>query len=148
MISADTTTHGLELLWVTVPLWAPALRACLPWRRLPWRRLPCAGRFTLTVAALVYGAFAACVALVMLPAEVLATFIGPQLLEMGAPGGRWVSALHADVVVPVFWAFIPALPGVTWVVMLVLARRWPVICDRLGLRAPAVPQPCQDSTGA
>lgn len=143
MSLADAILHGLVLLWVTVPLWAPALRACLP-----WRRLPCAGRFTLTVAALVYGAFAACVALVMLPAEVLAIFIGPQLLEMGAPGGRWVSALHADVVVPVFLAFIPALPGVTWVVMLLLARRWPVICARLGLRVLPVPQPSPDSTGA
>lgn len=84
MIREDAILHGLVLLWVSVPLWAPALRACLP-----WRRLPCAGRFTLTVAALVYGAFAACVALVMLPAEVLAIFIGPQLLEMGSPAGRW-----------------------------------------------------------
>lgn len=139
----DAILQGLVLLWVSVPLWAPALRACLP-----WRRLPCAGTFTLTVAALVYGAFAACVALVMLPAEVLATYIGPQLLEMGSPAGRWVSALHADVVVPVFSAFIPALPGVTWVVMLLLARRWPVICARLGLRALPVPPPSHDSTGA
>ncbi len=139
----DAILQGLVLLWVSVPLWAPALRACLP-----WRRLPCAGRFTLTVAALVYGAFAACVALVMLPAEVLATYIGPQLLEMGSPAGRWVSALHADVVVPVFSAFIPALPGVTWVVMLLLARRWPVICARLGRHALPVPPPSHDSTGA
>lgn len=143
MIREDAILHGLVLLWVSVPLWAPALRACLP-----WRRLPCAGRFTLTVAALVYGAFAACVALVMLPAEVLAIFIGPQLLEMGSPAGRWVSALHADVVVPVFSAFIPALPGVTWGVMLLLARRWPVICARLGLHVLPVPQPSPDSTGA
>lgn len=143
MILADAILQGLVLLWVTVPLWAPALRACLP-----WRRLPCAGRFTLTVAALVYGAFAACVALVMLPAEVLAIFIGPQLLEMGSPAGRWVSTLHTDVVVPVFSAFIPALPGVTWVVMLLLARRWPVICARLGLHVLPVPQPSPDSIGA
>jgi len=67
---------------------------------------------------------------------------------MGAPGGRWVSALHADVVMPVFWAFIPALPGVTWVVMLLLARRWPVFCARLGLHVLPVPQPSPDSTGA
>ncbi len=143
MILADAILDGLVLLWVTVPLWATALRACLP-----WRRLPCAGRFTLTVAALVYGAFAACVALVMLPAEMLAIFIGPQLLEMGLPAGRWMSTLHADVVVPVFLAFIPALPGVTWGVMLLLARRWPVICARLGLRVLPVPQPSPDSTGA
>jgi len=143
MILADAILDGLVMLWVTVPLWAPALRACLP-----WRRLPCAGRFTLTVAALVYGAFAACAALVMLPAEMLAIFIGPQLLEMGLPAGRWMSTLHADVVVPVFLAFIPALPGVTWGVMLLLARRWPVICARLGLRVLPVPQPSPDSTGA
>jgi len=143
MIREDAILHGLVLRWVSVPLWAPALRACLP-----WRRLPCAGRFTLTVAALVYGAFAACVALVMLPAEVLAIFIGPQLLEMGSPAGRWVSTLHADVVVPVFSAFIPALPGGTWGVMLLLARRGPVICARLGLHVLPVPQPSPDSTGA
>lgn len=137
------TATGLMLLWISVPLWAPALRACMP-----GRRLPCAGRFTLTVAALVYGAFSAWVLLVMTPVEALSTFIGPQLHEMDLPAGRGLIALHAGFVVPVFAAFVPALPSVTWVVMLLLAKRWPSICAALGLQAVPAARTGQNNTGA
>ncbi|MCF7749984.1 hypothetical protein KQ945_04430 [Bacillus subtilis subsp. subtilis] len=126
------TSQGWLLLWLSVPLWAPALRAVLPWRPLPR-----AGWFTLTVAGLVYGAFSAWIMLVMTPIGTLATFIGPQLQEMDLPAGRWLIALQDGFVVPVYAAFIPALPSVTWVVMLLLARHWAAVCA--AFRRPDAP---------
>lgn len=115
--------EGVFLLWVTSPVWWAVLKALL--RR---NALPRAVLFVATSAALAYGVTGAAITLLLVPATVAGTFLAPQMLEAGIPGGGLLTTLHNTVT----GAFVPlalSLPFSAWWGSRRLAERWVRLCN-------------------
>lgn len=115
--------EGVFLLWVTSPVWWAVLKAVL--RRIS---LPRPVLFVATSAALAYGVTGAAMALLLVPVAVAGTFLAPQMLEAGIPGGGLLTTLHSTVT----GAYVPllaSLPFSAWWGSRRLAERWTQLCN-------------------
>lgn len=114
--------EGLWLVWITSPLWWPALKV-----RFQRERLPHAGTFIVVSAALTFGLMSAATLLVVFPVKVANVYFGQQLTEAGIPLGPLL--ISADTAVT--WMLAPlmiSLPVTAWWGSRTLAKHWPRLC--------------------
>ncbi|HEY5851577.1 MAG TPA: hypothetical protein VIT62_12535 [Lysobacter sp.] len=113
------------LITLAPVIW-PAFRAFRQKAALPRPWL-----FTATVSALTYGTLFLGLSVLLIPAEVYAVFIAPQLEAMGQPYGR--ALVNTTRFVADYWWLMlpPAQLVITVVLTKMLARNWPGICSAL-----------------
>ncbi len=114
--------EGLWWVWITSPLWWPALKV-----RFRRERLPHPGAFIGVSASLTFGLISAAVLLIVFPIKVANMFLGQQLAEAGIPLGPLL--ISADTTVT--WMLAPlliSLPLSAWWGSRTLAKHWPRLC--------------------
>lgn len=112
----------LATFWMAIPVWGAALRAFpRKWGLShPWR-------FTAIAAALSYGPPVAVLLILFAPIVVGATFLAPQLSEVGSAVGPWMIRLNA-IASDAWFLLVLLLPAFAWNATRCLARKWARAC--------------------
>lgn len=114
--------YGAGILWVTFPLWWPALKVLRQRDRLPHP-----ATYTLVCALLSSGLVTAVALVVILPVRVAGIYFTQQLIEAGIPFGHLLGA--ADTAVDALTIPLAVLQLVsTWWVSRALVKRWRSLC--------------------
>lgn len=114
--------EGLWIVWVTAPIWWPALRVLAQRGRMPH---PLA--YIAVSAALSYGFVAAVLLVVVVPIKVIGIFLVPQLLEAGIAGGGQLQAADRAMT-GLMVALLFSVPFSAIFGSRTLTRRWPALC--------------------
>ncbi|WNH52388.1 hypothetical protein [Stenotrophomonas oahuensis] len=114
--------QGLWIVWISTPIWWPALRVLIQRGRLP---RPLA--YITVCAALGYGFVAAVLLVAVVPVKVIGIYLVPQLLEAGIAGGEQLQAADQEMSF-LTAALLFSVPFAAIFGSRTLTRRWPALC--------------------